>query len=581
MYKEIQTLVTHLSSLTQEYALTNLQEACQYLLNDIEQDAYAFVVVGEFSTGKSTFINGLIGQSILPTGITPTTSTINVLQYGEPKIVIHHLDGQIETENNLEVLHQFIASKLADVESINYIDVFQPTEFLKNRVMLIDTPGLNDVNELRSDITYQYIPRADVVFFLLDCRTPLRQSEFEFLTETLVAHQLQRIIFIANFADEVDEEELPFIISKIQANLREGLALEEIIVIPYSASEALDAIIDQDDELLEISGYQTLQIELQRLCEQGIRQQEKLQRFTQRTNILQKDIEWALIQKQQINSQSSEQLQFELAKIESWHKGQADILKELTHYYEERLFEFEKMATKSVRTFFEQLEEDITEEIQLYQGSNFEHYFREVLPAKMNKSMKLWIEKYSPQLQILIAKLETALADILTGFLKENVYLKQATDASGLQKGQSIQIELDKQQDTFIASGLIVGGTSALFLMLGGPILLPIIGMVGLPYLQKKLLANQLEKIKPQVISELQMKLMIVQQEFEQEVLHYLRSNCQQAYDQCVHVFEQRLHQQYESIKSRIVELETNVTDKQLENEAIQHNLQKLLLTKS
>lgn len=576
MYNTIQNDVQNLKQLAQDYHLTAASEQCDYLLADITQDAYSFVVVGEFSTGKSTFINGFLGQPLLPTGITPTTSTINVLQYGEPKVIIHYLDGHKEYEKNIDVLNQFIATKLDDVESINYIDVFQPTEFFQNRVLLIDTPGLNDVNELRSDITYQYIPRADVIFFLLDCRTPLRQSEFEFLTETLVGHNLERIIFIANFADEVDEDELSFIVTKIKSALAKSLPSKEIIVIPYSAAEVVEAKATQDEALLDISGYNELQTHIQNLCDEGIRKEEKLHRFQQRTRIIQKEIELAFSQKQQLNTQSTEELVFELKKIESWKKGQSEILNALTSYYDERLFEFEKMASKSVSTFFEQLEEDTMEEIRLFQGSNFEHYFQEVLPSKINKSMKAWIEKYSPQLQMLIGKLETALNDILSKYLDENVYT-QKTYATPLQKTSGIDFEMEKQTDPLIASGLIVGGTSALFLILGGPILLPIIGMVGLPYLQKKMLASQLEKIKPQVMSELQMKLMLVLHEFEQEVLHYLQSNCQQVYNACVELYERRIEQQYQLIKVRIDELKQNVATNQTENERIEQRLKTLL----
>ncbi|SOC23910.1 dynamin family protein [Ureibacillus xyleni] len=61
------------------YNITSIVEKLLLLETDIEEDHFSFVVVGEFSTGKSSFLNALIEQDILPTGITPTTSTINLI----------------------------------------------------------------------------------------------------------------------------------------------------------------------------------------------------------------------------------------------------------------------------------------------------------------------------------------------------------------------------------------------------------------------------------------------------------------------------------------------------------------------
>ncbi|MCH7321483.1 dynamin family protein [Solibacillus sp. MA9] len=573
MYSQIREAVEQLNSIASAHHFPHLNEQCAHLITDIQQDAYSFIVVGEFSTGKSTFINGLMGKSLLPTGITPTTSTINILQYGEPAIAIHFLNGEEEHVTDMSRLHDFIASKLDEVDSINYIGVFQPLEFLQNRTMVIDTPGLNDVNELRSDITYQYIPRADVMFFLLDCRTPLRASEFEFLTETLVAQGLDRIIFIANFADDVDEDELPFIIEKMENKLKEGLQLDSVEIIAYSALEALEGKAEQDEELLEISGYNRVVERMQVLCEDNTRKAEKCKRFEQREHMIRQELVHLLHQKQKLNNHSKEELQQELEKLVKWREGQEAVIANLRKYYEERVFDFERMASKSVRTFFEKAESSLIEEIELFQGNNIQHFFEKRLPSIMNNKLKNWIEQYSPQLQILIAKLEEALTDILTDLLNEKVYTNQFAVEPELSKGGGVEIEIAKKPDPTIASGLIVGGTSALFLILGGPILLPIIGMVGLPYLQKKLIEDQLKKIKPQVISDLQMKIMIVRHDFEQEIHQYLRTNCEKVYESCIRIYEQRIEQQSALIQQRLQELKSSAEDGQQENVVIQQQL--------
>lgn len=576
MLAEQITRIQQLKQIAESYQLEQPLQACTEVLLDMERDTYTFIVVGEFSTGKSSFINALIGESIIPTGITPTTSTINVIQDGESSITIHYLDGRVERVNDVSILKNFIASKLSDVESINYIDVFQPLELLKDRVMIIDTPGLNDVNELRSDITYQYIPRADVVFFLLDCRTPLRKSEYEFLTETLVAKGLERIVFIVNFADDVDEAELPFIIEKIERNLKEGLSLSSVEVIAFSAVEAMDGLAEKDDELLEISGYYQVKEKMLELCKSGIRVQEKQKRYEQREMYIRQDVETLLVQQLNLSTQNAEQLQQEMQKIEAWKQEQQTVLAEIDTYYEERVHDFKKMASKSVATFFDKTEETLIEEIQLFQGSDFNHFFEKRLPSMLNNHMKKWIEQYSPQLQVLVGKLEDSLNETFSSILKGKVYVQNAHVHPELDRGEGIEIELSKRTDPLIASGLIVGGTSALFLMLGGPILLPIIGMVGLPYLQKKMLNDQLNQVKPQVISDLQMKMMTIRHDFEEEVHAYLEENCERVYKACLAAYDRQIQQQMDLVKKRMTDMQKDEQHQLQMGKQIQQQLQLL-----
>ncbi|RYX94951.1 hypothetical protein EON78_05940, partial [bacterium] len=106
-------------------------------------------VLGEFNRGKSTFINSLIGDDILPTGITPTTSSINILKYSnDPYLKVLYLD---QTSEN-KILEAETFSKLT-YENISHLEIGHNSEFLKNLVM-VDTPGVNDINSQRIEVTY-------------------------------------------------------------------------------------------------------------------------------------------------------------------------------------------------------------------------------------------------------------------------------------------------------------------------------------------------------------------------------------------------------------------------------------------
>ena len=154
----------------------------------LEEERFALVVLGEFNHGKSTFVNALCGAAILPAGITPTTATINHLLWADKPVATAHL---VDDTHHKRV----DPKKLGDLGGrsrarrrphVKYVEVGWPAEILKDKVTLVDTPGVNDINEQRAEITYGYIPRADAVLFLLDGAQVLKQSERAFLEQRIL-----------------------------------------------------------------------------------------------------------------------------------------------------------------------------------------------------------------------------------------------------------------------------------------------------------------------------------------------------------------------------------------------------------
>ncbi len=105
------------------------------------------VVVGEFNSGKLTLVNALCGVSLLPAGIIPTTATINGEEHSPiPSIAVVFTDGMIKKlPYAVETLQQFSA-KNGDQQEIREVRVGLPT--LPRDLVLIDTPGVNDINQI-------------------------------------------------------------------------------------------------------------------------------------------------------------------------------------------------------------------------------------------------------------------------------------------------------------------------------------------------------------------------------------------------------------------------------------------------
>ena len=112
-----------------------------------------------------------------------------------------------------------------------------PSPLLANRLTIVDTPGVNDINEQRADITYGYLPRADAAVFLLDATQILTASERQFLEERILRSTRDRLIFVVAKADLLDDAELAETLRFARKHL--AAIVPEPAIFPVSAKRAL------------------------------------------------------------------------------------------------------------------------------------------------------------------------------------------------------------------------------------------------------------------------------------------------------------------------------------------------------
>jgi ribosome biogenesis GTPase A/uncharacterized coiled-coil protein SlyX len=222
------------------------------LVQKLEADRFHLVVVGEFNHGKTTFVNALLGANILPVGVTPTTAVIHHLEYSpEPRAEVVFASGRRQELPFAEVKmfsvggekapHHSIGEAKpppADEGEVKYLEVSYPAELLRERIVLVDTPGVNDLSLQRADITYSYIPRSDAVLFLLDAGQPLKESERVFLQEKLLGQSRDKIIFVVTKKDIWDEPEEKEALSYIRTELAK--LVKSPVLFAVSAEKALD-----------------------------------------------------------------------------------------------------------------------------------------------------------------------------------------------------------------------------------------------------------------------------------------------------------------------------------------------------
>jgi small GTP-binding protein len=209
-------------------------------LPKLDDERFTIVVLGEFNHGKSTFINALLGRPVLPTGITPTTAVLAHISRGAQEGATLVLESGERKAIDIKKLGEWLTVEGLAAHAganIHHIEITHPAAILGERVTIVDTPGVNDINEQRAEITYGYLPRADAAVFLLDATQILSASERQFLEERILRSCRDRLLFVVAKADLLDAAELEETLAFARKHL--AAIVPEPVVLPVSAKRAL------------------------------------------------------------------------------------------------------------------------------------------------------------------------------------------------------------------------------------------------------------------------------------------------------------------------------------------------------
>lgn len=225
----------------------------QVLRQNWEKERFEIVVVGEFSTGKSTFINALLQREILPSKVTPTTATVNFIRHlselsnntGEPVAKVVYKDGE-EIEVPYLELPDYVtemSKKLKVSEQIHHVDLYVESPYLENGVVLVDTPGLQALNPEHEKITKAQIKNSNASILLFNMEQPGKLTEIKFLRD--LSESIDRIFFVANRLDGVPLDQVDEVKQQLEKALRENdyqqIDEKRAVIYPVSALQALKA----------------------------------------------------------------------------------------------------------------------------------------------------------------------------------------------------------------------------------------------------------------------------------------------------------------------------------------------------
>ena len=195
-------------------------------------------VIGEFKRGKSSLINALLGDEVLPTGVTPVTAAPTLVRFGKVPRATVRLSDDTEIPIGVAELPDYIteAGNPGNRRGVREVVVEHPSPLLGPGIVLADTPGTGSVHAHNTQSTAAFLPRVDVALLVLSVTAPLSEAEAHLLTA--VGETAARAAVCLNKVDLLSPEELTesldFVTAQIDA-LTGGIKMP---VFPVSARAA-------------------------------------------------------------------------------------------------------------------------------------------------------------------------------------------------------------------------------------------------------------------------------------------------------------------------------------------------------
>jgi GTP-binding protein EngB required for normal cell division len=201
------TRLLRLAVLAEELGAEPVADEARELAARISEGRFYVACVGQFKRGKSTLINALIGEPVLPTGFIPVTAVPTVIRFGEQLTARVRLLNGSWNEIPVSELKQYVTEELnpENKKGVQGAEAFVPSPLLSSGMCIVDTPGLGSVFTGNSAATQAFIPHIDAALVVVGADPPLAGEELS-LVET-VGRQVHDLILVLNKADRTTDAE--------------------------------------------------------------------------------------------------------------------------------------------------------------------------------------------------------------------------------------------------------------------------------------------------------------------------------------------------------------------------------------
>ncbi len=223
--------IDDVSSRFQISALTRQLDAAKSLLT--QNPSIDVAILGQFKAGKSSFLNSILGQQVLPVGVIPVTTAITRLQYGEiERIIVRHFDGT-KTRAAFADIAEYTseAKNQENRKNVAIVDIELPSLKQYAGLRLVDTPGLGSVYKYHQSTSENWLPDVGTALLAVSADRPLSEHDLELIRE--LTNHTPNIVLLLTKADLLSPDQQKEVIQFFKQTLQRELN-RELPVYLYS-----------------------------------------------------------------------------------------------------------------------------------------------------------------------------------------------------------------------------------------------------------------------------------------------------------------------------------------------------------
>jgi GTP-binding protein EngB required for normal cell division len=293
-----ESALLRLAELAEEFDADQVAADARSVAERVSEGRFYVACIGQFKRGKSTVLNALVGENVLPTGVVPITTIPTIVRHGTRLVARVRFETSGWTDIPVEAVVQYVSEDKnpENAKHVAALEIFVPSPLLATGMCFVDTPGLGSVFTGNTAATQAFIPHIDAALVVIGADPPLAGEELA-LVEA-VAKNVQDFIIVLNKADRTTDAERAAAVAFARRQLEKRLQRPVGPLFEISAAEQLEhrgtgrdwgKLTAALDQLVEGSGRRLIRT----ACERGLQRisEQLLAIFAEERQALQRPID--------------------------------------------------------------------------------------------------------------------------------------------------------------------------------------------------------------------------------------------------------------------------------------------------
>jgi GTP-binding protein EngB required for normal cell division len=227
-------MLDEISTIFESSSLQRLQPTILELREKLAADKVRLAVLGQMKRGKSSLLNSLLGENVLPTGVLPLTSVVTEIRYAKvPKVSVCYQSGSLE-EVPLSEIAEYVTETRnpGNCKRVLALHLLYPCELLRDGLILVDTPGFGSTYTHNTAVTLEYLAKVDAAVVVFSVDPPITEVEANFIRD--IQKDIPQLMFVLNKADLLSDEEIEAARRFLRDELANRLGLADCNVFPLT-----------------------------------------------------------------------------------------------------------------------------------------------------------------------------------------------------------------------------------------------------------------------------------------------------------------------------------------------------------